>query len=304
MNESAHRKNPLDTRLLGQFCQRSNGSAAIYLCVHFTVIGMGAALVWAADTRWLLLPAWIIYGTALVFLFAPLHECIHRTAFRSRRANDAVAMVCGFLLLLPARYFRTFHFAHHRFTNDPDRDPELQTAKPENLTTYIWAMSGIGSYWWPQIRSILRHAQGRAQEKFIPEADRIPIIREARSHLMAYAALVGLSILLETTVILHYHVIPALFGMIALRLFLLAEHTGCELTDDMFQNTRTTRTNPVVNFLAWNMPYHCEHHVYPAVPFHQLPTLHRHLQGHLGVVSDGYRGFHREFLKTIRFDQR
>ena len=28
-------------------------------------------------------------------------------------------------------------------------------------------------------------------------------------------------------------------------------------------------------FLAWNMPYHAEHHAFPAVPFHNLPAVNR-----------------------------
>ena len=30
----------------------------------------------------------------------------------------------------------------------------------------------------------------------------------------------------------------------------------------------------LVRFIAWNMPYHAEHHSYPTVPFHQLPRFH------------------------------
>lgn len=29
-----------------------------------------------------------------------------------------------------------------------------------------------------------------------------------------------------------------------------------------------------MRFLCWNMNYHIEHHMYPMVPFHQLPALH------------------------------
>ena len=32
--------------------------------------------------------------------------------------------------------------------------------------------------------------------------------------------------------------------------------------------------NPVHRFLYWNMNYHTEHHMFPLVPYHQLPRLH------------------------------
>ncbi|MYF06606.1 MAG: fatty acid desaturase, partial [Rhodospirillaceae bacterium] len=50
-----------------------------------------------------------------------------------------------------------------------------------------------------------------------------------------------------------------------------------------------TFTNRLVRFIAWNMPYHVEHHVYPAVPFHRLPAFHAVLRDRLSVTADGYR---------------
>jgi len=32
-----------------------------------------------------------------------------------------------------------------------------------------------------------------------------------------------------------------------------------------------------VLYLFWNMPYHAEHHMLPAVPFHALPGLRGHM---------------------------
>jgi fatty acid desaturase len=64
----------------------------------------------------------------------------------------------------------------------------------------------------------------------------------------------------------------------------------------MFLNTRTTFTNRLVRFLAWNMPYHAEHHVFPAVPFHKLPDLHRLTRAHLGPTAEGYAAFSRAYL--------
>jgi fatty acid desaturase len=64
----------------------------------------------------------------------------------------------------------------------------------------------------------------------------------------------------------------------------------------MFLNTRTTFTTAVVRYLAWNMPYHTEHHVWPMVPFHRLPALHGLMRDHLGVTAEGYAAFTRDYL--------
>ena len=103
---------------------RSDGKGLARLAGHLALLAAtGAAVLWSRG-GWGLAPALVAHGIALVFLFAPLHETIHRTAFRRRWLNDAVARAAGFLLVLPADYFRAFHLQHHRFTQDPARDPE------------------------------------------------------------------------------------------------------------------------------------------------------------------------------------
>ena len=85
-----------------------------------------------------------------------------------------------------------------------------------------------------------------------------------------------------------------------LRLYLLAEHGNCPLVENMLANSRTTLTNRVVRWIAWNMPYHAEHHAWPIVPFHQLPHLHDHLREHLGQVERGYTTFNRSYFERLR----
>ena len=79
-----------------------------------------------------------------------------------------------------------------------------------------------------------------------------------------------------------------------LRLYLLAEHGGCDLSDNMLENSRTTYTTPWLNFLAWNMPYHAEHHFLASVPFHALPALHAYTGQHVKHKGDGYYRVNRE----------
>ena len=79
----------------------------------------------------------------------------------------------------------------------------------------------------------------------------------------------------------------------------MAEHTGCANGPDMIANTRTTLTNPVIRLIAWNMPYHTEHHVYPSVPFHALPVLHAEMKPYIQVMGPGYIGVHRGLMRGL-----
>jgi Na+-transporting NADH:ubiquinone oxidoreductase subunit F len=46
-------------------------------------------------------------------------------------------------------------------------------------------------------------------------------------------------------------------------------------------NCRTVYMNPIHRFLYWNMNYHVEHHMFPLVPYHALPTAPRCGEGRL-----------------------
>ena len=68
----------------------------------------------------------------------------------------------------------------------------------------------------------------------------------------------------------------------------------------MLENSRTTRSLAPIRRLAWNMPYHGEHHAYPALPFHALPAAHRVLKMRIAVQASGYVAVHREIVAGLR----
>ena len=146
----------------------------------------------------------------------------------------------------------------------------------------------------------LRHAlMGRVPEPFVPPAKQDAIIREARVLWACYAAVLAISIVLRRTDALNYWILPALAGQPFLRLYLLSEHAGCASSDDIFANTRTTYTSAPVRFLAWQMPFHVEHHAYPAIPFHALRKVNARVRSRIAVSGAGYLAVHRGFLRQF-----
>lgn len=279
--------------------ERSSRRGLAQLGMHVAaLVGTGWLVVALVGSPWMW-PAMWLHGVVLVFLFCPLHETVHRTAFRSRRLNEAVARVCGVLLVLPRDYFRAFHFAHHRHTQDPQRDPELAVPKPATLGAYLWHCSGL-PYWRERIVTTLRHAAGRVEEAYVPAHQRRAVVREARAALGLYALLAAASGAAASAWPLWLWLVPVVLGMPALRLYLLAEHTGCPYVPQMFRNTRTTHTTAALRLLAWNMPYHTEHHVFPGAPFHALPRAHTFLAARIEVQAPGYVAVHRELIDGYR----
>jgi fatty acid desaturase len=276
---------------------KSDVAGLLQLAAHWGAIVIIGSLIAAKVPFWplLMLPQ----GILIVFLFTLLHETVHRTAFETQWLNDAVARVCSLAIALPADWFRYFHFAHHRYTQDPQNDPELAFPKPETWRQYLVHVSGI-PLWWGHLKTLYGNAMDRGRESYVPPKGHDKVRIEARAMIAFYAVVILLAVYFRLTVLLYVWILPALLGQPFLRLYLLAEHGRCPFVANMLENTRTTLTNWLVRKLAWNMPFHAEHHAYPGVPFHQLPQFHALIERHLKVVEPGYVSFHGKYIDTLR----
>ncbi|KAA9009315.1 fatty acid desaturase [Histidinibacterium aquaticum] len=286
---------PAETRT--ELTRTSDAAGLWHLAGHWGAIGLvTAGILLPVPLWWALVP---VQGVLLVFLFTLLHETSHRTPFRSEALNLWVGRICGAVLFLPATWFRYFHFAHHRYTQIPGKDPELAEPKPETPWEYLRHLSGL-PVWAGQSRTLWRTATGGDPGDFVPKARVAEVRREARWMLGLYGVLFLGSVVAGSAVLIWGWLFPLMLGQPVLRLYLLAEHGRCAFVANMLENSRTTFTNRAVRFLAWNMPYHAEHHAYPSVPFHRLPDLHRLARPHLAETEAGYAGFHRRYAKGLR----
>lgn len=236
------------------------------------------------------LPLWqiilLIHGILLIFLFTALHETIHETAFKSTWLNIWIAYICGSIIFLPPRWFREFHYAHHRHTNIPELDPELAVPKPRTLIEYCKYLSGI-PLWIFHIKTLIINALGKNKDNFVPKNKFKALAHESRWFLTGYFMLLMMSLYFKTTLLIWLWLIPIILGQPFLRAYLLAEHTLCPQVTNILANTRTTLTNRIIKMIAWNMPYHAEHHSLPGVPFYRLPAFHVYLEAHLKIVENG-----------------
>ena len=80
-------------------------------------------------------------------------------------------------------------------------------------------------------------------------------------------------------VLIYLIVFGGFFATAIGRLTGAIQHQGLSPnTPDWRLVAHTVEVNPLVRFLYWNMNYHIEHHMYAAVPFHQLPKFHEALK--------------------------
>lgn len=258
--------------------------------------GLGLTLTWG--TPWAV-PLFVAHGILLNFLYAGQHELSHWTVFRTQRLNEVCGRLLGFVLLYPRDFDQVQHFAHHRYTQDWLRDGEL--ARPRyTLGSYLLWMSGL-SYWYTRVRRILRFAAGRITEPYLPESRKAGLRREARWHLAGYAAIATLLIASHSLLALQLWLLPMLLMKPVHQLQNTIEHLGLPHSSSITENTRSTRTNALMRWLAWNMQYHTAHHAFPGVPFHQLPRLHATIFTSQGrePPTMTYLAFQRAVLRAL-----
>lgn len=275
--------------------RRTNAAGIRHLAIYVALLALCSAGIVFRVPFWPVLM--VPQGILLVFLFTLSHECTHQTPFRSKWLNETVGHAIAPLIALPFVWFRYFHLAHHKFTNDPLRDPELAHGpRPRTRRMWLIYLSGWG-YWYAMARTLWTNAFGPITADYLPPRRHHAMRREARIILTLY--LFAALSLTQSSLMLWLWLVPVLLGQPFLRLYLLAEHGLCPPVADMLENSRTTFTNRVVRFLAWNMPYHAEHHSFPSVPFHQLPALHQFTREHLRSTSDGYAEFTRDYVLVL-----
>jgi fatty acid desaturase len=288
---------------------RSDGPALRRLLTQYALLlGSGAVVALGLGPWWAQWLCILTFALMTMAMFALGHETIHGTAFASKRLNAAACwLACAPIYYTPTG-FRAFHFAHHRHTHDPARDPEIVVlGKPapavtSSFSVYLPFITGFPLIFY-KIGMLAAAAIGRpaaAWDKllfFVPPKARAAMSWEARAVLALHAAwltagalwLPGLLTLLWAQVL----------GHALLALYITAEHNGLPHAGDILQRTRTTDAAAPSRWLMWNMPYHAEHHAYPAVPWHALPRLHALLAPSLLHTSPSYAALHKRVWRAL-----
>jgi len=299
VDEVFGRRDLLAAATLKELSRKSDLRGSVRLAGHLgAVLLTGGALYLGWGTLWAV-PLFVAHGTLINFLYAGQHELSHWTVFRTKGLNELFGRLFGFVLIYPRDFDQVQHFAHHRFTQDWQRDGELARA-PYTLSSYVLWLSGL-TYWYTRVRRVLRFSCGIVTEPYLPAARRPGLIREARWHLAGYAAIGALSLAAGSPLALQLWLLPMLVMKPVHQLQNTMEHLGLPHVDSITDNTRSTRTNALMRWLAWNMQYHTAHHAFPGVPCYHLRRLHEEIfvsHGRLPPTMS-YLGFQRAVLRAF-----
>lgn len=294
---------PIPRKRLKELMQRRNGPAILHTLLWFTLLGVTGYLGYHFWRTWWCVPCFIAYG--LLYGTASdsrWHECGHRTAFRSAWMNDAIYEIASFMVIRESTSWRWSHTRHHTDTIIVGRDPEIAVPRPPDLVGIAMAFFILKSG--PkEFKRIIRHCAGSLtpeEKMYVPESEWPRVIRIARIWALIYAIVIAWAIASRSILPLIFIGLPSFYGAWLMVVFGLTQHAGlAENVLDHRLNSRTIYMNPVFRFLYWNMNYHVEHHMFPMVPYYNLPALHAELKLDMPQPYRGLLQTYREIVPVL-----
>ncbi len=288
---------------LKELMKRSDGPATrdtiLWIALLIITGGLG---VWFWGS-WIAVPFFLIYGV----LYGSggdsrWHECGHGTAFKTQWKNDAVYQLACFFMMRNPVIWRWSHSRHHTDTIIIGRDPEIIAMRPPDLVKLALNFFGILDV--PlSMAAMVRYALGRlteAEKDFIPVGEQPKTFGVARVWLAIYVVVLGACAGTDSILPLMLIGLPRMYGAWHHVLTGVTQHVG--LAEDVLDhrlNCRTVYMNPFSRFVYWNMNYHVEHHMFPMVPYHALPELHKEMLPDCPKPYSGFWDAYREIVPTL-----
>ena len=270
------------------------------------------------------LPFWfcfVMYCVQSNFMINAVHELGHGCVFTHKSWNDVFCRLFALLGWIHPDMFFSSHLRHHRYTqnypHDQENPPMLHTWKSFLRAAFFNGQSMISTY-----RSLLKTAAGSFPTgQFAPEweailypddrlDDRFTPIWWARTMLATHVviAFIALQHGLWVIPVLQF-LAPFLFGG-PFWLLNTAQHTGnpygkfpSDVINDFRRTSRSISCNPLFGFWYWNMNWHCEHHMYAAVPCYNLKRLHDAIAHELPPTLDGVVATWRHIWAQVAIQQ-
>ncbi len=246
--------------------------AAVYLALRFP-----SALSWVAT---LLFVAGLQHH-----LITLMHEGAHHCLHPNKTTNDFLAQaLCAFPLGMQLKDYRFFHLQHHKYSGNPEKDPEVRFYHATKIGyglraervrgTLLSDITGSAT-----LRSLIflrnftreKINSGELRALRLPDLVQglagvlmVVMLPWLASFLLPFIGVWIAAMVLVTPVLVRWH------G--------LGEHTG-ENAEQEHQKTLTHHFSPLTNFFLYPISsgYHLEHHLFPQIPWYEVPRLRKKL---------------------------
>lgn len=280
--------------VLTRFGGRSNVRGFLAIATDYSVI---AVTILASEWIRASYPSWLFYGAyvAACFILASryrgleilVHEASHNNVFDTRIFNRKLQFLFAYPVFLHVQSYVGIHMAHHQQIGDFDNDPDILIYKkwgldklPENKVWVLYVRPLILFFTLDYFRSTFANY-------WRIKADRL-------SKAIYWAAVLAVLYYADAwSLVFVYYVIPFFILLPILRFHARAnEHTAVDFN---FAH-KSARNNLGFFHTCILHPhgdgYHQIHHLYPSVPFYNLPKVHRFLLDNNREYIDSYNFIH------------
>ena len=250
-----------------------------------------------STTNWfwsmpLLIIALFVHGTNGPFMgLVAVHELCHKTPFRTKALNEFFLKLYAFISWSDYVWFRPSHVKHHQLTVHEDYDGEVvlpMTISMKDWKFWLGLLAWDPAVTWTTLRVTYERATGHIlsgdrgkdpswYQHILPD-DNLRLRKEHRNwsrtlllgHAIAAAVFIGTGNWFLVVVFTFGTQYCGWLGFLCG----VPQHFGLSSNvPDWRLCCRTYTCSWLPAFYYWNMQYHVEHHMFPAVPFYNLPRL-------------------------------
>lgn len=294
--------------------------AAIWISILGTLLVSFLAHTKSAHGFYALAPfAALFIATRFHALSVQVHEAAHYSFDRSRRSlNDLIGnWLVGYWILFDVSLYRCAHEAHHRYL-DTAGDPDLDFYNfPAADHSFFVKLILKDLFLWTAVERIWLILSGKRSRQIAPgpqnNLSAVNVHLFAKGFVQAivlgsFVALLGMPRSLIFWFVLWFIPLFSFFPLIV-RWRTIAEHWHPqEKNSGRRFVARSFSGRPLdIWIIGAQMRFHMEHHLYPAIPFHQLNALHGLLEkrgffdpkvegNHADLGMPGYLPVWRELL--------
>lgn len=273
----SERNRRIDPRELKRLSVLEPGKALVALAADWAIIAAAITASEIASNIFVYLMAVAVIAGRMHAFGCLVHEAAHYRIIRNRGLSDWMGdLLLAWPMLATVDGYRQNHLAHHQHANsddDPDWTAKLGMAQftfPQKVARGVIQLLGylvaVNS-----VRDMVHMAKRMSKND-----------RSTRGYKMLrlgfyVAAAAVFSVLGIWREFALYWLVP-FFTVFCLFLYVrsVAEHFGSMDYSDELTSSRTVYPHAweKLFFAPHNINYHLEHHLYPGVPFYNLPELH------------------------------
>lgn len=228
---------------------------------------------WFASQSWYVLAC----GASYLFFaaaFRQAHDGYHHSLGTGKRTTTGILLLLSVLLITSLHSIRATHMEHHR---NPLGDSDIEGS----LAKVSWwqAMLGGVTYRLSIYRQGLRLSSRRNQRIAYLEFGLIALVIATALVLSVFP--IAVPAIAMSAQVLMYHILTMMLANASVGIIAVwGVHHDCDET------VARTERNLLVNFLTFNLLYHVEHHLFPAVPSNHLPQLAKRLDAEVPHLTE------------------